>query len=50
MTIDLDSKKISFGLNGKSFGTAFSDLESEVRPAVTLYQQGDSVTLRRCLD
>jgi len=43
--MDMDHRTLSFGLNGKSLGLAFSNLAAEVTPVVTLYQPGDKVML-----
>eukprot|EP00823_Brevimastigomonas_motovehiculus_P003228 TRINITY_DN194_c2_g1_i1.p1 TRINITY_DN194_c2_g1~~TRINITY_DN194_c2_g1_i1.p1 ORF type:complete len:513 (+),score=165.36 TRINITY_DN194_c2_g1_i1:23-1561(+) len=47
MTINMDDKTISYKINGEenSWGTAFTSIDAEVSPAVTLYNSGDEVQL-----
>jgi hypothetical protein len=47
MTVNLHQSTLSFSLNGRNFGTAYSNLPSKVRLAVTLYAAGDSVSIMR---
>jgi len=43
--LDMENKKLSFGLNGVDQGVAFDNFSDEVCPVVTLYQPGDKITL-----
>eukprot|EP00027_Filamoeba_sp_ATCC50430_P015101 CAMPEP_0168576342 /NCGR_PEP_ID=MMETSP0413-20121227/20187_1 /TAXON_ID=136452 /ORGANISM="Filamoeba nolandi, Strain NC-AS-23-1" /LENGTH=474 /DNA_ID=CAMNT_0008609993 /DNA_START=79 /DNA_END=1503 /DNA_ORIENTATION=- len=41
--VDLDQGTLSFAVNGKSDGVAYNGIKGPITPAVTLYQNGDSV-------
>jgi len=45
MTIDMDSKSLSYKQNETDFSTCYSNLPDEVTVAVTTYDTGDCVTL-----
>lgn len=46
MTVNMDDKTISYALNGSDLGICHRNVKAdEVCPAVTLYKQGDQVTL-----
>ena len=45
MTVDMDKKTIAYALNGQDLGVCHKNIAAEVCPAVTLYKQGDQITL-----
>lgn len=46
MTVDMDNKTISYAINGSDQGVCHRKISAdEVCPVVTLYKQGDQITL-----
>lgn len=43
--LDLDKGELSFYLNGKSLGTAYTGIQGPVSPGFTLYNYGDEITI-----
>ena len=45
MTVDMDAKTVAYAVNGKNLGVCHKGIVTEVCPAITLYHEGDQVTL-----